>query len=164
MLGAFRPPVHRQQALNVAIERRRQALQDIGQVGQRIVAVGLGGFYQTGDDGAGFAAALAAGEQPVLAAYGDFSQGALGGVVVDGDGDGDGAIVEVLDVFASGLRFRLLFGPGRAFSRLPENAFLMPPAKLTAFAIAAWLGYRWRSEKKGPTKGRRVELISAGVP
>lgn len=67
-----------------------------------------------------------------------------------------------LNVFLSGLRLRLLFGPGQAFSRLPKGACFLPPAKLTLFAILAWSGW-WR-DKKGPTKGRRVELIGAGVP
>lgn len=67
-------------------------------------------------------------------------------------------------VFASGLRFRLLFGPGQAFSRLPEDACFMPPAKLTFFAILVWLGMRFNGDKKGPSKGRRIELIGAGVP
>jgi len=46
------------------------------------MTVGLGGFDQAGDDGAGLATAFASGKQPVLAANRDLPQRALGGIVV----------------------------------------------------------------------------------
>ena len=61
LLSACRP-VHRQQAVDVAILGCRQSLKDVGKIDLGIVPVRLGGFDQAGAHGAGFAAFLAAGE------------------------------------------------------------------------------------------------------
>ena len=62
----------------------------VGEPGLRIDVVELGGLDQRVDRRGALAAAIGAGEQPVLAAQGDAAQRALGGVV----GQADAAVIE----------------------------------------------------------------------
>jgi hypothetical protein len=78
-------PAHGQEAVDVPVEGGGQSGQDVGEVGERIEAVGFGGFDEAGGDSAGLSALVASGEEPVFASDGDFAECALGGVVVDGE-------------------------------------------------------------------------------
>jgi hypothetical protein len=57
--------------------------QNIPEIGLRIKAVELGRLDQGVDDGGAFAAAVGAGEEPVLAADGERPDRTFGGIVVD---------------------------------------------------------------------------------
>lgn len=59
------------------------ASQDVPEIGLRIKAVELGRLDQGVDDGGAFAAGVGAGEEPVLAADGEWPDRAFGGIVVD---------------------------------------------------------------------------------
>lgn len=57
--------------------------QDVTEIGLRIEAVELGALDQGVDDGGALAAAVGAGEEPVLTADGERPDRTFGGIVVD---------------------------------------------------------------------------------
>ena len=61
----------------------RQSFEDVAQVGVGFLAVGLGGFHQAVELGAGGRAPGRVAEQPVIAADNERPDGPLGRVVVD---------------------------------------------------------------------------------
>ena len=63
----------------------RKGIEDASEIGVRIEAVELGRLRQRIDDRSPTAAFVGPEEEEVLARYGDGSQGALSGVVVDGE-------------------------------------------------------------------------------
>src|ERR1700756_1715273 len=64
---------------------RNDTLEDIAQIGEGLDAIELGRLDQRGDDGPAFGALIGAGEEVVLGAELDWSDGALDGVGVDFD-------------------------------------------------------------------------------
>ena len=82
MRSGSRLPRGWQQGAKVAIERGRQARQHIGELGMRLVAVGLGGGQQAHDRGGALAGPLGPGEQPVPTSQGNGPDRVLNAVVV----------------------------------------------------------------------------------
>jgi hypothetical protein len=79
----------------------RQSCQDVGEPGARIDVIELAGFDEGVDSGGALAAAVGAGEGPVVPAHGDAAQGALGGIV----GQIDPSVIE--EAIIAVQRFRL---------------------------------------------------------
>ena len=81
-----RLPVPRRQVVEPADFVIRQPVQEVGDIGLGIEAAELCGLDDGHDGGCIFGTAVGSGEGPVASSYDQGSDGALGGVVVDGDG------------------------------------------------------------------------------
>ena len=70
-------------APQIGWQQGRQADEHVAEIDEGIVTVTLAGGQQAEEDGGRPTAAIAATEEPILAADGDASQGVFGGIVVD---------------------------------------------------------------------------------
>ena len=84
-VGGGRPPVPGQQGVEVAGQRGRQPGEYVAQVGEGLVAVGLGRGDDAVGDGRALAASIAADEQKILPSERDAAQCPLSDVVIDGE-------------------------------------------------------------------------------